>query len=966
MSSGVGPEGPTVQFPMVRYAVQIGWTELSREEAILLRRGESGTLLFPILRRQLLLLNPGVLNDENVDAVIARLDAVRADIEGNAEVLAWLRGERTVKLAVEKRDRNVVLIDFEHPERNLFHVTCEWSFTNGQHTHRADVMFLINGVPVALVETKAQGKKGALDQGLKQVGIYHRETPEMLAAPQIFDVNELLDFWYGATWNLDRKSIFNWRDEEPGNFEHKVKRFFDRGRFLEVLREHILFFKKDDELRKIVLRQHQTRAVDRVVQRAFDSGKQRGLVWHTQGSGKTFTMIKAAERILREGTGRGDKPTVVMLVDRNELETQLFDNLAAYGLSAVQATSKMRLRDLLRADTRGLIVSMIHKFDKADADLCTRGNVVVLVDEAHRTTGGTLGHYLVATLPKATFIGFSGTPIDRTAHGEGTFKIFGKDDAPKGYLDKYSMRESIDDGTTLPLRYTLAPNDIRVPREQLEKEFLGLAETEGLADIEDLNRILDRAVNLKNFLKAKDRVDKVARFVAEHFKSNVDPLGFKAFLVGVDREACALYKRALDRYLPAEWSEVVYTKAQNDEPPISDFHHSDDDEKKIRKVFAKPGLLPKILIVTEKLLTGYDAPILYCMYLDKPMRDHTLLQAIARVNRPYATEEGKRKPVGFVVDFVGIFQKLEKALSFDSDEVESVIEHIDVLKDKFGELMAKDAKPCLALCRGHLDDKGMERILDAFAEREPREKFFDFFKELQELYEIISPDVFLRPFIKDYERLAEMCDRVANSFGRRLVGYQQLAEKTGQLVREHVTSWGLTETLPLTTIDETVLDALKEKGAGKPGKIMNLAKSIGESLRANQEELPYLIPIGDRVDAVLERYDDRQISTQEALGELEKVVRELSEARRQQTESGFDSGTFTIYRELQREQVASAGELAGDLDAAFRRNANFRESDAAMRVLKADMYKVLLKTVGKERMVDVADRLLRLWKPSLK
>jgi type I restriction enzyme, R subunit len=189
---------------------------------------------------------------------------------------------------------------------------------------------------------------------------------------------------------------------------------------------------------------------------------------------------------------------------------------------------------------------MIHKFDKADADMCTRDNVFLLVDEAHRTTSGDLGNYLVAAIPNATMLGFTGTPIDKIAHGKGTFNVFGKDDE-KGYLDKYSIAESIEDGTTLPLNYTLAPNDIRVPREQLEKEFLDLAGAQGISDIEELNKILDRAVNLKTFLKADDRIDKVARFVAQHFRENVEPLGYKAFLVGVDREACALYKNALDK-----------------------------------------------------------------------------------------------------------------------------------------------------------------------------------------------------------------------------------------------------------------------------------------------------------------------------------------------------------------------------------------------------------------------------------
>ena len=540
---------------------------------------------------------------------------------------------------------------------------------------------------------------------------------------------------------------------------------------------------KDDELRKIVLRQHQMRAVDKIVERTLDPEKTRGLIWHTQGSGKTFTMIKAAEQILRHPAF--EKPTVIMLVDRNELEGQLsgwIESVLGEGKAIISRT-KQHLREILQSDYRGLVISMIHKFDLADADLCTRANVFVLADEAHRSTSGDLGNYLVAAVPNATMIGFTGTPIDKIAYGKGTFKVFGKDD-PQGYLDKYSIAESVGDGTTLPLHYTLAPNDIQVPQEQLEKEFLNLAETEGIADIEELNKILDNAVRLKTFLKAAGRVEKVGQFIADHFRKNVEPLGYKAFLVGVDREACALYKKALDKHLPSDYSTVVYTAAHNDSALLAEYHLTEDEEKKVRKAFVKRDILPKILIVTEKLLTGFDAPILYCMYLDKPMRDHTLLQAIARVNRPYEEEGEIKKPAGFVIDFVGVFDNLEKALAFDSDVVTSVIKNIDVLKERFRTLMRDQAPGYLALCQGPIDDKAIERAIDAFAAKENREKFYKFFKELETLYEIISPDPFLREHLEDYGKLSNLYRIVRNAFARGVALYRELAKKTEGLIRE--------------------------------------------------------------------------------------------------------------------------------------------------------------------------------------
>lgn len=959
MSHHLGNERPTVQDPLIGYAVEIGWTYLSPEQALTLRRGESGTLLYPLLAEKLIALNPGVVMVENVDQVIIKIESVRNNIEGNAEVLAWLRGERTIFVEGEKRQRNVTVIDFEHPANNVFHVTDEWQYTNGQHRNRADVLFLVNGIPLALVETKGAKKTDAIEVGFSQVRRYHRETPEMLTAPQIFDVTHLIDFCYGVTWNFDRKDFFNWKDEEKGNFEKKVKRFFSRERFLKLIGEWIVFFKKDEDLRKIILRQHQTRAVEKVVERSLDPEKRTGLIWHTQGSGKTFTMIKAVKQILENPAF--EKPTVIMLVDRNELEGQLSGWITSIlgEEKAELARSKQHLRELLRADYRGLIISMIHKFDKADANLCTRRNVFILVDEAHRTTSGDLGNYLIAALPNATMIGFTGTPIDRIAYGKGTFKVFGKDD-PQGYLDKYSIRESIDDGTTLVLNYTLAPNDIRVPREQLEKEFFDLVEAEGISDIEELNKILDRALHLKAFLKADDRVQKVARFVADHFRKNVEPMGYKAFLVGVDREACALYKKALDQHLPSDYSTVVYTSAHNDTELLAQYHLSGDDETSIRQTFRKRDKLPKILIVTEKLLTGFDAPILYCMYLDKPMRDHTLLQAIARVNRPYEEEGGVKKPAGFVVDFVGIFEKLEKALAFDSDMVASVIQNLDVLKERFKTLMTEQALVYLKLCQGPIDDKAVERAIDAFGDREKREAFFKFFKELEVLYEIISPDVFLREYLENYQNLSILYQIVQNAFSKHVVQYAEIAKKTESLVRERAAAYGLTSAMPLVRIDEKTLDVLKSSKSSDSSKIINLGKGLIQAVIDQGEEEPFLIPIGERAEAILEVYDDRQIETQAALRQLESLLNEYLQSRKEFEKSGSDMNTFTISWILKQAGAREPEKAASLIDAAIKQLPNHAYNAADRRRLKAELYKVLLPAVGKDKMVDLAERILKL------
>jgi type I restriction enzyme, R subunit len=911
-------------------------------------------------------LNPGLITVDNAGDIIRRIEAVRNTIEGNAEILAWLRGEQSIYDGYESRERNVTVIDFETLKHNIFHVTDEWQYTNGQETNRADVMFLINGIPVAIVETKSAIKAKGIEEGLTQIREYHHETPEMLTTPQVFDITHLIDFYYGATWNLDRKDLFNWRDEEAGNYEKKVKSFFDRQRFLTMLREWILFFYKEDELQKTVLRQHQTRAVERVLIRCADKTKSTGLVWHTQGSGKTFTMITAARLILQNRDTFG-KATVILMIDRNELEGQLagwveriLGELSSHGISIEHAVSKRKLHELLVSDFRGLIISMIHKFDGIQKGINTQKNIFVLVDEAHRTTGGDLGNYLLGALPKATLIGFTGTPIDRTAYGTGTFKIFGKED-DQGYLDKYSIAESIADGTTVPLKYTLAPSEIRVPREQLEEEFLELAQAEGVSDVDELNRILDHAMRLKTFLKAADRIEKVAAFVAEHFTRNVEPLGYKAFLVAVDREACALYKEALDKVLPPEYSLPIYTSAQHDSeryPLVSQHQVSPDAEKKVRKLFPKADALPKIFIITDKLLTGFDAPVLYAMYLDKPMRDHVLLQAIARVNRPYEKDEGMRKPCGLVVDFVGIFEKLEKALAFDSDVVSGVIEDIDLLFNRFKEFMTGPADEYLQLCRGPVDDKTVEKAIEVFIEKEKRETFYKMYKQIETLYEILSPSSELRDFVEDYGCLSLLFQITRNAFRKKTVLYGDTARKTEKLVREKAESYGLNTTLSVVKIDEKTLAAIKESSSSEKIKIINLVNGVRKTVLEDGAGNPYLRPIGDRAEAIMEAYDKRQDMTEEALIKLEALVQEVIEARNLQQDSGFDSTTFSFFWTLKQEKVAQPEITATIIRALFDRFPHHRDNTAELRQVKAELYKVLLPLVGKEVMILVVEKLL--------
>jgi hypothetical protein len=301
---------------------------------------------------------------------------------------------------------------------------------------------------------------------------------------------------------------------------------------LRLVRDYVIFFRADDQVHKFVLRPHQIRAAERIVQRvqAWETSEvsktsevwhRTGLIWHTQGSGKTLTLMVAAHKLRR--LPLLENPTLLIVVDRQELETQMVQNLEAFGFPAVvRAESRRHLQELLASDYRGLIVTLIHKFDRIPKNLNTRRNLVALIDEAHRSQEGDLAIYMRAALPNAFYFGFTGTPIDRGKIGRGTFETFGKPD-PAGYQDKYGIDESIEDGTTVPLYYTLTPSELRLDRPTLENEFFRVVEEAGVASIEELNRILDKADKLKAVLKAPNRVDKIAAHVARHYRENVEP-----------------------------------------------------------------------------------------------------------------------------------------------------------------------------------------------------------------------------------------------------------------------------------------------------------------------------------------------------------------------------------------------------------------------------------------------------------
>ena len=350
------------------------------------------------------------------------------------------------------------------------------------------------------------------------------------------------------------------------------------------------------------------------------------------------------------------------------------------------------------------------------------------------------------------------------------------------------------------------------------------------------------------------------------------------------------------------------------------------------------------------------------MYLDKPMRDHALLQAIARVNRPYEDDDGLKKPSGFVLDFVGIFEKLEKALAFDSDEVNSVITNLDLLKTTFATLMREQAPACLKLAPWGGDDRALDKAVEYFADKDRREAFFKFFKQLESLHEIISPDAFLREFVADYARLADLYAKIRLHFSPRILADPDLQAKTAELVRQHVTSTGVREPQTIYKIDADTLAALKAGQEPEPVKVFNLIKSLTATVDDQAAAQPYLISIGQRAEAIHAAYDDRQVNTADALEQAAQLVEEYNRIQKERAEKNLDAETFTIFATLRQHGLPDPHGPAIEINSLFDAHPHWRTNANAARALKAKLYRATLALFDEDTAAEVIQTLLKLRK----
>ena len=631
----------------------LGWHFVGSAD---LPREPQEALVEPYLRGALVRLNPEIAaKPSHRDDVLYRLRAIvmgaRSDglVKANEEFAAWALGERSMPFGPNGQHVTIRLIDFDNIEQNSFVVTQQFTFRAGKTEKRADLVLLVNGLPVVLIETKTPVRscESWLDAALQIHDDYEQNVPELFV-PNVFSVaTEGKEFRYGSVrmpvdiwgpWRSDDEGL-----QSMGEVEKSVASMLHPAMVLDLLANFTAFATEKGKQRiKLIARYQQVEGANTIVERVVAGQPRKGLIWHFQGSGKSLLMLFAARKLRLHPALKN--PTVLVVVDRVDLDSQIAGTFYAADMANVVRTDRGKeLIELLAKDSRKVIITTIFKFDEAEGVLNDRDNIIVMVDEAHRTQEGQLGRKMREALPNAFLFGLTGTPINRADRN--TFYAFGAEIDENGYMSRYEFSDSVRDGTTKELHFEPRLVDLHIDQEAIEQAYAEL--TAGLTE-EDKDKLGRAAAKMAILVKSPDRISAICADIAKHFQEKVTPNGFGAQVVTFDRESCVLYKRELDRHLPAEASNVVIS-ADTSEAEYAPFRRDRDAEEKLLDRFRDPKDPLKVLIVTSKLLTGFDAPILQTMYLDKPLRDHTLLQAICRTNRPY----GDQKSHGLIVDYLG-------------------------------------------------------------------------------------------------------------------------------------------------------------------------------------------------------------------------------------------------------------------------------------------------------------------------
>lgn len=851
---------------------------------------ESEYIITPLLEKAIISLNP-LIAEVDVKNIIREI----RKIDNNQDFLKVLRDGINLKNSSTGKKYDYKLIDFDNPENNHFVVTNQFYFEGDIENIRPDIMVFLNGLPLVIIEAKSPTASAGVsfENGIDQIKRYEK-VARKLFIPNCFNIaSDGLKTVYGAT-GAPKQYFLQWRDdgmqeELGGELEMSLFSLLSKNNFLDIIKNFILFEKEKEILVKKIARYQQMRATNKIVERVVSKQKRQGLIWHTQGSGKTLTMFFTAWK-LRFHKELAN-PKVFILVDRVDLDDQIFETFTnAGGKNIVRITSRKDLEEKIQSPEKGIFITTIQKFSELGEKVESLDeNVIILSDEAHRGDEGMSGINMRNAFKKAFFFGFTGTPVDKTHTN--TFRNYEGDG--RRYLDYYSIQQAIDDGATIPVTYEARLSKFSIDEARLDEQFDEIAR-----DLSEKQKteLINKYGKKAALVKLPKRMEAIARDIIEHYKLYVEPNGFKAQVVAYDREAVAQYKKLFDKLIPAEWSAVIYSPGDpnSDADDLKIYNTSKREREKLIEKFKDPNSSLRFLLVCDMLLTGFDAPIEQLMYLDKPLRDHNLLQAIARTNRVY-----KNKEAGKIIDYYGITKNLYNALSFDEDIIDSAMISIDRVKTRFTDVLNDVMKIFVGV---NIEDPSMHNLrgcLKIFIDNQDKQRYFsEKYMRLKSLFEFLSPDPFLHQYIRQFEWLTSFYLAFLKEFRDEKDKYllEEYGEKMRNLIKESnvIDYEGITKNFRELRIDDLyTLERLKSMDNEE--KALSLEKMLRQEIATHIDEAPIYRKFSEKLTGIRREFEQNQIDLVERIRRYEELMKDIKTKGDEAKELGLDLKEYALY-----------------------------------------------------------------------
>ena len=922
-----------------------GWRFIFADD--LEREAQEEPLLTAAFIRALKRLNANIgISDDEVKQVLNELKLRGSGSEDSKKILDYFKDGVPIKFEKERVVKYVKLFDYENIPNNDFVVSRQITHQAGDKQIRNDIILYVNGIPLVNIECKNPASlTETWYNAFMQILSYERDVPELYKYIQIGVASDNKAKYFPTTpWQQDGEPrYYEWRDGSKDSIDSTIQMLMPET-LLNIIRNYLFIRIERGATTKVITRYMQYRATEQISSRVLNNiegknPKNKGLIWHWQGSGKTLTMIFAANKLYRHPELQN--PTVFFVVDREELETQLSDEFNALDITKPEVVDSIyALRKIIQHDEyrgkRGIFITLIHKFrpeelselqkeldvlSKTRETIQTRKNVILFIDEAHRTQYGTLAAQMNEILKNAEAYAFTGTPIAKT--GRDTYGQFSYPPQEK-YLDRYFMIDSIEDGFTLKIAYQpRLEEDVHLKKEMLDTfiqvEFEEIPE-EYKEKTEE--KIKQRLNLIKVFLENDDRIKLVAQDIAVHFKENLEGR-FKAMVVAVDRLACVRYKRELDKLLPKEYSEIVMTyNPLKDPKEIQDYLKEEiernhgkeiDDIRKETITKFKEEQNPSILIVTDMLLTGFDAPILQTMYLDKPLKEHRLLQAIARTNRPYKDI----KEAGLIIDYVGILKEFTKAFeNYTKEDITGILINTDDLVKEFTQKLDEITALFGDLTKEEPNRQTMLKTFETITSDEQNTKKFQAnYRRLRKLFELLGPHPIKLEKLKDYTWLTQVYNFYLHETRQDLAKENALAHKYFQKTLKYV--YKSTE---VTNIDQQYLtiqfDAdylknLQEKLKTKEEKAANILFTLNRFIIIDKQRNPVYESLTAKVERILKLWKEKTKDFDKIYNESAQIFQQIQALQARQKELLFSDLQYAILLNMEK-AIPTNGDLTKD------------------------------------------------------